>query len=53
MVMLILAGLAWLANLALRRRTEQSEKRETAPPEGLEMANEAPLSQSPQRQLGD
>jgi hypothetical protein len=53
MVMLILAGLAWLANLALRRRTEHSEKRIITVTEGLGMANDTPLSESPQRQLGD
>jgi hypothetical protein len=51
--MLILAGLVWLANLALRRWAEQGEKRETAARENLELANDATLSQSPQRQLGD
>jgi hypothetical protein len=51
--MLILAGLVWLANLALRRWAEQGEKRETAARENLELANDATLSQSPQRQSGD
>jgi hypothetical protein len=53
MGMLILAGLAWLANLAIRRRAEQREKRKTTALEGLEMLNDASLSQSAQQQLGD
>jgi hypothetical protein len=53
MLALILAGLAWITSRALRRRSEQSEKRKTAAPEGLENANDTQLSQSPLRQLGD
>jgi hypothetical protein len=53
MLILILAGSVWLAFLALRRRVKQSEKRKITEPEGLEMANDAQLNQSPQRQLGD
>jgi hypothetical protein len=53
MGMLILAGLVWLASRALRRRAEQREKRKTTALEGLEMLNDASLSQSHQRQLGD
>jgi len=53
MLMLILAGLVWLAFRALRRRAEQSEKRRDTAPEGLELANDTQMNQSPQRQLGD
>jgi HupE / UreJ protein len=53
MLALIFAGLVWLANQALRRLAERREKRKTAVPEGLEIVNDASLSQSPQRQLGD
>src|SRR5262245_24811880 len=53
MLMMILAGLVWLAFWALRRRAGQSEKRSPTAPEGLEMSNDTLLSQSPQQQLGD
>src|SRR5262245_32799344 len=53
MLILILAGLVWLALWALRRRAEQSEKRGVTAPEDLEMTNDAQMSQSPHRQLGD
>src|SRR5262245_8541914 len=53
MLVMILAGLVWLALWALRRRAEQNDKRKTALSEGLEMAKDSQLTQSPQRQLGD
>ena len=53
MLILILAALVWLTSRALRRRAELREKRKTTVPEGVEMANDASLNQSPQRQLGD
>jgi hypothetical protein len=52
-LILILAGLVWLTSRALRRQEERREKRKTTVPEGVEMADDASLSQSPQRQLGD
>jgi hypothetical protein len=53
MLILILAGLGWLAFWALRRWVEQSENKKTTADEGLELANDTQVSQSPQRQLGD
>jgi hypothetical protein len=53
MLILILAGLVWLTSRALRRQAERREKRKTTLPEGVEIENDASLSQSTQRQLGD
>ena len=53
MLTLILAALVWIVSSARRRRAEQGDKDKVTVREGLEMANETSLSQSPQRQLGD
>jgi len=53
MLTLILAAIVWMVSRALRRRAEQRDKEKATVREGLEMANETSLHQSPQRQLGD
>src|SRR5262249_16130611 len=53
MLILILAGLGWLASWALRRRAEQRAENKFAASEAMDLAKDTSLRQSTQRQLGD
>jgi hypothetical protein len=53
MGMVILTGLVWLANLALRRQAQLQPEGKADVRADLDSVNDTSLRQSPQQQLGD